>query len=887
MRKWALVRAAPVALLLLPPLLLLGRTLTGERALISVHTDQLSPWREAVPAAEVEALAAASDPVSADKTLMFHPLLVACLARLHAGEVPLWNPDSLCGVPLLAQAVHGIFSPPMLLATSLVPPALAYGWVALLQTVLAALFMALLARQLSCGPWPSVLAGLSFALSGFFATRMQYLQITGAALWLPAVLLGVERIVAGGGRRAVCGTALALGCSSLAGFPQSTVHIVYAAGLWAAVRLAGAARRRRSGPPRTGGPAGVVPAALRLAAALGLGLCIGWPQFGTSAEMALSPESTRRAVPPAVVAGLAMSPSNLAAALVPDLFGNPRDLRRHTLPHLREDGVMRRLFCKPGSNAIETASTFGTLPLLLALLGLTLRRPGAALGAGLLLLGALLSIDTPLLAPLLHLPALDTADPRRFLLWFEAGGALLAALGLAAVLERGPPRWFTASVCALATFFVAATAVLLALDGAQWTAAVTPGLAAGTGLPEREIAAHAQDLLLDLQLLQSALLRTTLWLLVGAGALVIAGRRPRLGAAVLVAGAACELLLFADRATTTLPAAHWFAEPPGLPALLDDDGGRLVRFHAGDPRRVLEYPLPPGTGLPFGVRDSSRYVALSPRRVEALADLVQPGSGCGLGTAAITDPQALDSPLLDVMAVTRVLSDVPLDRPGLPPLGRVGDGWLYRNDGALPRAFLAPALLEVADEAGAREALVQPGVDPRRRVVVEGRLAGDRKAEEVAPAGDGTPPTPDGSGGQAASGEQGSVRFLRDEPEHVQLAVDSPGPGVLVLCDTWFPGWTAEVDGSPAAVRPANLAFRAVAVPGGEHRVTFRYRSAAFDVGAPLGAAGMLLALAGLLWPRRRPAGSPSATGGAASAPSSDRSSATSARSRERRDQTQ
>jgi uncharacterized membrane protein YfhO len=76
---------------------------------------------------------------------------------------------------------------------------------------------------------------------------------------------------------------------------------------------------------------------------------------------------------------------------------------------------------------------------------------------------------------------------------------------------------------------------------------------------------------------------------------------------------------------------------------------------------------------------------------------------------------------------------------------------------------------------------------------------------------------------------------------------------VLVLADTWMPGWSAELDGRPAELRPANLAFRAVAVPAGEHRVRFTYASAAWTTGSRIGAVACAawLVLAGATLSRR------------------------------------
>lgn len=62
------------------------------------------------------------------------------------------------------------------------------------------------------------------------------------------------------------------------------------------------------------------------------------------------------------------------------------------------------------------------------------------------------------------------------------------------------------------------------------------------------------------------------------------------------------------------------------------------------------------------------------------------------------------------------------------------------------------------------------------------------------------------------------------EPDERRLRVTTGGPALLVVSENWFPGWVAEVDGEPAAVRRANLTLQAVEIPsGGDHTVTLRF----------------------------------------------------------------
>ena len=78
------------------------------------------------------------------------------------------------------------------------------------------------------------------------------------------------------------------------------------------------------------------------------------------------------------------------------------------------------------------------------------------------------------------------------------------------------------------------------------------------------------------------------------------------------------------------------------------------------------------------------------------------------------------------------------------------------------------------------------------------------------------------------------VEIISFEAERVVLATESPSPGLLVLAEAWYPGWTATVDREPARCVPANAWMRGVAVPAGTHRVEMRYRSRWLGPGALL-----------------------------------------------------
>jgi hypothetical protein len=96
----------------------------------------------------------------------------------------------------------------------------------------------------------------------------------------------------------------------------------------------------------------------------------------------------------------------------------------------------------------------------------------------------------------------------------------------------------------------------------------------------------------------------------------------------------------------------------------------------------------------------------------------------------------------------------------------------------------------------------------------------------------------------------GSV--VTDEPERTEIATSCSDPGLLVLTRTFDPGWEASVDGLAVSVLRADLAFLALPVPAGEHRVVLTYAPRSWRIGRLVSLASLVLAAA--LWiaaPRR------------------------------------
>ena len=84
------------------------------------------------------------------------------------------------------------------------------------------------------------------------------------------------------------------------------------------------------------------------------------------------------------------------------------------------------------------------------------------------------------------------------------------------------------------------------------------------------------------------------------------------------------------------------------------------------------------------------------------------------------------------------------------------------------------------------------------------------------------------------------------EPQRVAIDVELQQPGLLVVSDLFYPGWTAEIasaDGTrtQGPILRTNRIMRGVVLPAGTHRIAFVYRPLSFYAGALVSVAAWLI----------------------------------------------
>ena len=151
----------------------------------------------------------------------------------------------------------------------------------------------------------------------------------------------------------------------------------------------------------------------------------------------------------------------------------------------------------------------------------------------------------------------------------------------------------------------------------------------------------------------------------------------------------------------------------------------------------------------------------------------------------------------------------------------ITDAALIELKRALPRARLFTRY-EVLPDDQALSRVLDPGFDPLLTVVLSGEPA---------------QPVPAGA-------EPGTAEIVSDTGSRVEIRVTAPSPSILLLADTYHPGWEAEVDAGPVPTMAGNYAFRAVVVPAGLHVVVWRFRHPGAATGAWLGVIGVIVGVA-------------------------------------------
>ena len=172
-----------------------------------------------------------------DAAHFYPPLYELVKNEWLSGRVPLWNPLLNAGQPLAGMATAGVFYPPQILLTLMMPAPMAVNVYGIGHLAVAAAGGYVLGRQQRLSRLAATAAGLAYGFSGSVLFQVYNPIYAAGAAWLVWAIVAGWWLLDGGGLRALVALGMSLALAVLAGDPQSAYH--------AGLVLAGAALMAR------------------------------------------------------------------------------------------------------------------------------------------------------------------------------------------------------------------------------------------------------------------------------------------------------------------------------------------------------------------------------------------------------------------------------------------------------------------------------------------------------------------------------------------------------------------------------------------------------------------------------------------------------------------
>ncbi len=719
---------------------------------------------------------------------------------LKQGILPFWNPYVFSGLPFFADVQAAVLYPLNLILT----PFASKDWLSpllvefqiVLHIAMAGWFMYLLARDLGASRSGSLLSGITFMFCGFFTTHIFHENLIHAAAWFPLAIFLFRRTMDRASLLYASLTALVLCTIFLCGYPQLMVHMYY----WlAAYYLFGlVVRIREKTAILSEAKKGALFAVL---VALGIGM--------TGVQLLPTQELAKNSVRPHLAFSEScegsLRPYRLVTLFVPNYFGQPQKSVYWGISDQDINGGIH--------NYWETAVYAGTVSLALAVIApFVVRTPLTLFLSAMGILGLLLSMGNSFFLywfAFKLLPGLSAFRiPGRFAYIFALSVSLLAGVGLTWLQAKAADaKGETRKIMLRALLVVAGAGVLWALVAS--TGALKGGiedfmLASGRfGSSRPGIESYV-----DKQIYPSVV--KGIWLFAvlasAAASIVIARLRKKISgrtaALLLLCACAVDFAVFGfGFAAGNVDPSVMYEKTPAIQQLQEMEKSEYFRINSRNSN--------PGTEDLGG---------------PAMIFRKNQGSVHHLFLMEGYNPLRLRRELVDRNPRTLDILNIGLKIAE----DEKGQMSLVPNPTYLPRCRMVYNYIVEPREDSILPLLHSPAFDYRSSVILEQR--------------------PDAAIDTGSPDTSWNCRILNYGLNRIDLDIITPGNGLAVLSEIFYPSWKATVDGAPVPVYRADYALRAIPVSSGHHQVSCYFSGDVFKKGMMLSIVSLAFTLALGAW---------------------------------------
>jgi len=234
--------------------------------------------------------------------------------------------------------------------------------------------------------------------------------------------------------------------------------------------------------------------------------------------------------------------------------------------------------------------------------------------------------------------------------------------------------------------------------------------------------------------------------------------------------------------------------------------------------------LPPCISRNWNVPSASGY---SPIMLKRYADLTTMTEG---GFLMLPWHFTVTDRTFDILAIKYIFAPqgdqhlVDLTEHGLPVFKKVetaGNADVFENRRAFPRCWLANSVVVLRPDEIVNT--IKSSTLPDGRAFLPDSMA---LVEEAIPEMQSSTPS------KSTTSSSSSIAAIA--PDRISIRTDNQSARLLVLSDTYYPGWKATVDDKDVPIHQTDYVLRGIFVPAGKHTVALNYRPTSLLIGAAL-----------------------------------------------------
>ncbi len=710
-------------------------------------------------------------------------------------SLPLWNPYSFTGTPLLANMQSAAFYPLNILFL-LTDFNNAWGLLILLQPLLSGLFMYLYLRNLKLNDYSCFLGGLTFAFCGFSIAWLEWGTIGHTALWLPLILLSLDKFfitystvdksniknqiskiqlkvknLAGASLQLApkhsevgfidapakfLGWGLifvfSLTSSFFAGHLQTFFYLYIISLVYFIARWLQYGRKKR-----------ILFSYLILNTLFVIFTAVQW--LPTLRLILLSARDIDQSFQKE---GWFLPVQHLIQFVAPDFFGNPATLNYW--------GVW---------NYGEFIGYVSILPLVMSLFALFYRYDKKTIFFGSIFFLSLIFALPTWFAKIpftLQIPFINTAQPTRLLFLTDFSLSVLAALGF---------DLFISSKRKVKILYPLAFIFLIYVS--LWVFVFTaPQI---SKLTAENISVAKNNLYLP-----TLIFGVTLTILIFS--VFIKTKKLQIALiCALIAITIIDLFRFSYKFTPFTDKKYLYPATPTTYLVLKYSG--LYRMMTTDARI-----MPPNFSIMHDIQSIDGYDPLYIRRYGELIAAMErnvPNIKPPFGFDRIINPHNYNSKIADLLGVKYILSLNDLTSAKLKKIFMEGETRIYENNDAFDRTFFVNQVYAASNKDSSIKALFDENIDLKNTAVVENW---DHKENVF-------------------ENKNSKAEIINYESSQIIIRTETYEEGFIVLTDTFYPTWKARIcslnktDCKETKIYLTDYNFRGILVPGGEHTVIF------------------------------------------------------------------